>query len=77
MTLYLELKAAGCRVAHHESDLYVLADDKAIPLIKEAVRTKRLAHWPQRFVSRHPDDNGTVWYEIPFAYAPFWDRGQR
>ena len=72
-TLYQELKRAGCRIGNHESDLYVKADDISRPIIRQAVADKRLAHYPTLFRSQHPDDNGALFYEIPFGYAPFWE----
>ncbi len=72
MTLYEELVAAGCRIGNHESDLYVRADDISRPIIHAAVKAKRIAR-PALFASQRPDEKGQLWYEIPFAYVPFWE----
>jgi hypothetical protein len=75
-TLYDELQAAGCRTGNHESDLYVKADDVSRPIVHGAVKAGRLATKPTLFQSTHPEDLGAIWYEIPFAYSPFWrERG--
>lgn len=70
--LYDELKAAGCRLGNHESDLYVKVDDISRPLISEAAKQKRIRRQPTLFRSIHPEDAGALWYEIPFAFSPFW-----
>lgn len=71
-TLYDDLVAAGCRIGSHESDLYVKADDTSRALINAAVRERRLSHKPTLFQSTHPEDAGALWYELPFAFSPFW-----
>jgi hypothetical protein len=71
-TLYDELSVAGCRIDSHESDLYVKSDKVSRPIIAAAVKDRRLATKPTLFQSTHPEDRGAFWYEIPFAYTPFW-----
>lgn len=64
--LYECLKAAGCEISNHCSDLYVKIDEKSKPIV-EAYEHKRS---PNRFVN-HLD--GLPWFDIPFAYAPYWE----
>lgn len=71
MTFYDELKAAGCFLASRESDLYVKADATSRPLVKLAAAEKRISK-PTLFQSQDPADKGSLFYEIPFAYSPFW-----
>lgn len=62
-TIYEDLKAAGCQVEGHESDLYVRATDAAV----EILRTRKVQH--SLFVS--PVDQ-LLWAEVAFAYDPFY-----
>lgn len=71
VNIYDALKFAGCILASHESDLYVKAGPTARRVIREALNDGRLATRPTLFEAT---DNSGVWYEIPFAYQPFWDR---
>jgi hypothetical protein len=63
MTLYERLKAAGCELDSHVSDLYVRATPAALQILKE-----QRAPWG---AFRSPID-GEIWCEVPFAYDPFW-----
>ena len=69
--IYESLKFAGCILAHHESDLYVKVGPTARRVIKEALADGRMGTRPGLFEA---NDGSGLWYEIPFAYAPFWDR---
>lgn len=62
--LYDELKAAGCEIDAHESDLYVLATDEARGIVAASGRTF------SPFVSQR---DGRVWFDVPFAFKPWWD----
>ena len=72
MTLYQELVIAGCEIDKHESDLYVKECEKAMSIILRhffcAGSTMKM---PIKFVS---NIDGGVWWDIPFAYDPFWNR---
>ena len=59
----------GVEIDHHESDLYVPVNDVTQRII-EAYEFKSNV---QRFVSQI---DRTLWYDIPFAYDPFWLRGE-
>jgi hypothetical protein len=63
---YLALKAAGCEVEHRESDLYVRATELARRIIKES-------GWGYEVFQ----SEGKTWFEIPFAYSPFWEKRAR
>lgn len=71
MTLYEELVAAGCEVGNHESDLHVKCSEKSEAII--------LYHCllPGSYLTysqfRSNIDNSR-WYEVPFAYDPFWNK---
>ena len=69
MTIYQELLAADVPLDNHESDLYALVTDASRAIVaryqhREIVKT---------FTS---EVDGKLWYDIPFAYTPFWERRQ-
>jgi hypothetical protein len=68
-TLYDEFLAAQCELDHHESDLYVKADRVSRAIIAAARADRRLATYPTLFRSE-----GALWFEVAFAWAPFWRR---
>lgn len=63
MSVYSQLVAAGARIESHRSDLYT-------PVTAESTRIVR-AYRFRCNVSTFPSE-GINWYEIPFAYDPFW-----
>lgn len=67
MSIYTDLKKAGCEISNHESDLYVPVDDISTEIINryEFKRTIR------QFRSRLDD---RMYYDIPFAFDPFWEK---
>jgi len=65
MSLYTALLAAGVPLDHHESDLYVKVTVESTRIVEN--QHKRM---PRLFTS-HID--GELWYDIPFAYEPFWE----
>jgi hypothetical protein len=68
MDLFKEIVSRGIQYDHHESDLY-------IPLTQETIRlVKNYNVDAERFVS---NIDGKVWFDIPFAYTPFWEKKQR
>lgn len=71
-SLYDKLKSAGQELDHHESDLYVKWTPEADAIIK--------AHGgPEAANARSFKNNkdGKRWIDIPFAYAPWWEKRQR
>ena len=66
-TVYARLLAAGVPLDHHESDLYAKITDDSTRIL---AADRSLAH-VRRFVSAI---DGQLWFDIPFAYQPFWDR---
>ncbi len=66
-SLYEALKAAGIQVANHESDLY-------FPITAES--TAILDRYPTSKGNAEQFNNqveGGRWYDVPFAYTPWWD----
>lgn len=70
VNIYDALKFAGCRLAHNKTDLYVKVDKVSRRVIREAAEDGRLPNLPTLF---RADGGSGFWWEIPFAYSPFWD----
>jgi hypothetical protein len=62
MTIYEQLKAAGVPLSNHESNLYAKVTPESQRIIGR-VTTATVVH------SRI---DGELWYDIPFAYDPWW-----
>lgn len=67
LNIYERLKAAGVPIDHHESDLYA----KVTPESTAIVADYKWKTNTRTFVSQ--TDNA-LWYEIPFAYQPYWEQ---
>ena len=63
MSLYSDLKAAGCKLDSHESDLYVKACPEACEIVS------RSGHIWDYF---HSARDNKLWIECPFAFDPWW-----
>lgn len=64
--IYAEVTRMGIKTDNHESDLYIEKTAETEKLIadyefKSTVMTFRHA------------ETGAIWYDIPFAYSPYWD----
>lgn len=69
MNIYDQMKAAGVQIDSHESDLYVPVNEQTTSILMSNIGLKgRLSS--MKFVSQI---DGKVWYDIPFAYQPWWD----
>ena len=65
--LYRKLLDFGVKVNSHESDLYAIVCPESESLINQYEHKENV----RRFTS---NIDGKQWFDIPFAYAPFWDR---
>lgn len=68
MTLYQDLVENGIEIGHRESDLYFPLSEQTIEILKRHPLQNRIA---ERFINQI---DGTLWFDIPFAYIPFWER---
>lgn len=66
--LYEDCVASGLETDNHESDLYV----KETPESRELLKLWGYEH-PKRFISAI---DGTLWFDIPFMYSPWWKARQ-
>lgn len=71
VSLYAELKAAGLEMQNHESDLYVLVSETSTAILEKHPLEKKNS---SRFISKA---DGLYYYDVPFAYEPFWDKKQK
>lgn len=68
MTLFDSLKKAGVQYANHETDLYFPKTEETEEILKRyPVEHKNATTFRNQV-------EGGVWYDVPFAYAPAWDR---
>lgn len=67
MSIYQILKQAKVPLDSHESDLYAQCSDKSKELLKNYEFLDSVK------VFRSQVDK-KLWYEIPFAYDPFWEK---
>ena len=66
-TLYTELLRGGVEISNHESDLYCPVNE---------ITRKILANFPlelKNATTFYNQINGELWFDIPFAYLPFWE----
>lgn len=63
-TLYLDLVNAECEIDNHESDLHVKVTSKSAWIVHDYATAAI-----EVFKS-----NGEDWFDVPFAYDPFWHR---
>lgn len=64
--IYQQLKDAGVQLDNHESDLYALVTPES---------EKIVAEYPHKSnVRKFKGSDGKMWFDIPFAYEPYWDK---
>lgn len=54
---------------HHESDLYLLWTSESAELVKQYSMTNAKAFMSQV--------DGQLYFDVPFAYAPWWEERQK
>lgn len=69
-TIYKQLQAAGVELDSHASDLYAKVSDVSKPIV-EAYKFR------QQVTVFKSNKDGAAWYDIPFAFDPYWDRCER
>lgn len=62
-SLHQQLLAAGVPLDSHESDLYAQVTPESRRIVEES------GHSSTMFKS---EIDGKMWYDLPFAYDPFW-----
>ncbi len=64
--IYKQLKSADVELSSHESDLYALKDTTSESIIADYKFKSSVT------IFRNQRDN-KLWYDIPFAYTPYWE----
>lgn len=67
-SIHQQLLGAGVELDSHESDLYAKVGPESTRIIEES------GHSSSMFQS---EVDGQMWYDLPFAYDPFWRAKQR
>lgn len=62
-SIHQQLLAAGVELDSHESDLYAKVTPESTHIVEES------GHSSSVFKS---ENDGQMWYDLPFAYEPFW-----
>lgn len=71
-TLYYRLKEAGCETDSHQSDLYVIDDDTSRSIIEAYEAEEDAIPLSKKMFKDNRE--GRVWFELPFAFTPYWER---
>lgn len=67
-TAYQQAIDAGLEVASYNSDLYIRhGSERAAEIVADCRNVTVFT----------ADDGSGVWYEVPFAFTPFWERSTR
>ena len=64
--LWEQVKGLGIEHSNHASDLYIPVNEVTKKLIAEYEFKKNVT----RFIN---NIDGKPWYDVPFAYGPFWE----
>lgn len=67
MAIYGEMVRAGVPIEHHDSDLYVPVNAKTREIVQQFKRAGLSGVTTFKSGSE-------LWYDIPFAYEPFFHR---
>jgi hypothetical protein len=68
--IYTEAKRLGIPMDSHESDLYLKVTPESSELVKKYDRNKIAKQFTNQI-------DHTLWYDLPFMFAPFWENKQR
>lgn len=71
VSLYQALKDSGAEISNYRSDLYVKASPRTWAIIKRYPLEHSIT------TGFHNNIDKQLWYEIPFAYVPFWEEVEK
>ena len=66
-SIYEDLKAAGVPMDNHESDLYAKVTPESSAIVAKY-------EWKDNVKIFTSQIDHLQWYDIPFAYSPWWQR---
>jgi len=70
VTIYERLLEAGIPLDSHESDLYALVTPESTRIVAGYEHAKNVRTF-------RSEVDGRQWFDIPFAYLPWWQRRTR
>ena len=70
--IYDEIKKLGVEIDHHESDLYIPVTLETRELIRRYKSRANVTMFKNQLTKTKLTYQ--LWYDIPFAYSPFWDK---
>lgn len=70
LTLFDKIESAGVPHSHHYSDLYIPVN----PVTRRLIAEYQYRDNVTQFVD---NQTGEPWYDVPFAYIPFWEARQK
>lgn len=68
--IYQAAKMLGVEIASHESDLYLPVNEVTRQLVAQHPHKENVTTFTNQI-------DGKRWYDIPFAYLPFWEKKNR
>ena len=70
MSIYTELKAINAPIDNHYSDLYVRITNETSKIIEKYGFKNNVTRFRSNLT-------GQMWYDIPFAFDPYWEKRTR
>jgi len=70
MSIYEQMIKNNVPIGSHESDLYA----KVTPMSTLILQDYEFRHNVKSFRN---NVDGKIWYDVPFAYDPFWDKSPK
>lgn len=67
--LFEAIKAAEIPYASHESDLYIKRTEESVTILQRYQFRENVRSFKNNI-------DGLPWFDVPFAYQPFWDKVQ-
>ena len=67
--IYQRLLDAGCEISNHCSDLYTPVNATSCKIVEEYRKLSRNC-----VTIFNSQEDGSLWYDIPFAYMPYWEK---
>lgn len=66
MSIYKQMIEAGVEISNHSSDLYVPVNDVTRAIVADY-------EFANNVTTFRSNVDGKQWYDIPFAFEPYWD----
>ena len=65
--IYRAMKNAGVEISSHESDMYCPVNDCTKKIVKAYTYKGNVTVF-------HNQTDNALWYDVPFAYQPWWNK---